>query len=87
MVLGMTDSKLSKIIWCRFLASSGEGERLRRAAGLSLADVAAEIGVHPATLRRWETGAFTPNSAAALRWFDVLHQIAETAQASEEIPS
>ncbi len=72
----MTHNKLHKIAWCRTAGTTGESARLRRAVGLTIGDVAAEVGVHPVTLRRWETGASTPNASAALRWFEVLHSLA-----------
>lgn len=40
---------------------------LRAATGEPASQIAAAIGVHPATLRRWENGAATPSTEAAIR--------------------
>jgi len=54
------------------------GRTLRNAAGLSLQELAEEIGVDPATLARWEVGKTKPRRAAALRWAVVLDHLAHT---------
>jgi transcriptional regulator with XRE-family HTH domain len=56
----------------RHLARSGEARRLRERSGLSLREVASEIGVDASSLSRWETGATAPRAKAALRWAAVL---------------
>lgn len=35
----------------------------RKAAGLTYADVASELGLHTRTIERWETGVTTPSRA------------------------
>lgn len=54
------------------------GRTIRNAAGLSLQELAEEIGVDPATLARWEVGKAKPRREAALRWAVVLDQLART---------
>lgn len=41
---------------------------MRIAAGVSLRELAAVLGVDPASLSRWETGAVVPRAKAAARW-------------------
>lgn len=49
-------------------ARAGRARDARLQAGLSLAEVAAVIGVAPATVLRWETGQRKPRGLAALRY-------------------
>jgi transcriptional regulator with XRE-family HTH domain len=42
---------------------TGELRARRKAAGLSISDLAATVGVHPSTVVRWETGARRPTRA------------------------
>src|SRR5262249_2340366 len=64
------------LIEARRRARSGEGRRLRQAAGLSLRELAAQVGVDAATLDRWERGQARPRRAAALRYQRVLSALA-----------
>lgn len=77
MPLSLVEAELVKVTRGRWLATTGEGERIRTDAGLSIAEVAAAIGVNPLTLRRWEAGETTPGTAAAIRWYEVIRDIAE----------
>ena len=61
----------------RRVASDGSARRIRRAAGLSLAEVANELGVTIGTVSKWETGARSPRRAAALKYAEVLRQLLE----------
>jgi DNA-binding XRE family transcriptional regulator len=60
----------------RELARSGRAAELRRAAGVSLRDVARAVGVDDSTIWRWETGQSRPRADAALRYGQVLHELA-----------
>ena len=70
----MTSSKLSKITWCRFLARTGEGERIRRAAGLSLADVALPGDVVAGSTTLWDCSFNDANSGVggSLAWMTTM---------------
>jgi DNA-binding transcriptional regulator YiaG len=70
-------NELWDLIDARRRARSGEGRRLREAAGLSLRELAAQVGVDAATLDRWERGLARPRRAAALRYQTVLAALAE----------
>ena len=72
----MTD--VSKLIWARWLARSGEGRRIRERCGLSVREVAHATGVDPTTITRWEGDSSVPRARAAERWVDVLHEAART---------
>ena len=56
--------------------AGSRGRVIREASGLSLRDMAAEIGVNPATLARWERGKFLPRRSAAIRWARLLDDLA-----------
>jgi DNA-binding transcriptional regulator YiaG len=60
----------------RELAESGEARRLRLRAGLSLGEVARELRVAVPTVLRWETGERRPRGRAALRYAQLLEQLA-----------
>jgi len=65
----------AKISAARRLTEDSAGRRLRVRARLSVAELAADIGVSPSTLSRWETGATVPGPALAQHWFDTLQRI------------
>jgi transcriptional regulator with XRE-family HTH domain len=60
----------------RRAAQSGQARRIRIAAGLSLADLAAALGVSRAALSRWETGHRIPRGEAAQRYAGLLDALA-----------
>jgi transcriptional regulator with XRE-family HTH domain len=60
----------------RQLGRSGQGRRAREAAGLSVRELAAAVGVEAGTLSRWETGRCRPRADAALRWLTTLDSLA-----------
>jgi DNA-binding transcriptional regulator YiaG len=62
----------------RTYAATGTGQDIRRAALLSLNEMAAAVGVAPPVLSRWENGLRRPrNSPAAIRWAALLNALAE----------
>lgn len=63
----------------RRLTRSGVARRRRIAARLSLAEIAAEIGVAPSTVFRWEKNKRTPRGDAAVAYLRVLDEIAPMA--------
>lgn len=73
----MTDSPdLVALSKARRLARSGTARMIRSNAGISLAELAAGVGVSPSTVFRWETGLRSPHGAAALRYVALLDRIA-----------
>lgn len=57
-------------------AASGRAGEVRRAAGLSLGAVAAELGVSKSTLARWEHGEAVPGAVNAAAWHRLLTRLA-----------
>jgi transcriptional regulator with XRE-family HTH domain len=61
----------------RLRARAGSARSLRLAAGLSLREVADDVGVAVSTLWRWENGERRPHGAAAIRYAAVLDALDE----------
>ena len=61
----MTTTDLLQISLARRAGVTGEGRRLRKAAGLSLRNVAALLGCDSASLARYEVGSARPGVARA----------------------
>lgn len=59
------------------MAASGEGRRVRLAAGLSLREVAESIGGSPSGLWRWENGDRNPRGPAAAAWARLLSDLSK----------
>jgi DNA-binding XRE family transcriptional regulator len=59
----------------RAMARSGRGSSIRRKAGLTQADIASELGIHPITVTRWETGAREPRGELAERYGALLRRL------------
>jgi transcriptional regulator with XRE-family HTH domain len=68
-------TELQQLVRGRRLAREGRGRFLREAAGLSLRELAAAIGVDVATLSRWEHGSSRPRTRAAMRWVEACDAI------------
>lgn len=66
-----------KLARVRRLAASGEARRLRRTANLSYAETSGAVAVSPATILRWETGERSPHGDAAIRYLELLDQLAD----------
>ncbi len=64
--------ELETIVSIRQLARSGEARRIREAAGLSLRELAAAVGVDAASISRWERGLSAPRVHHALAWHKAL---------------
>lgn len=59
----------------RELVRSGEARELRIGNGLSLAEVAKDIGVHPSAVYHWEQGVSLPRGPHALRYARLLEEL------------
>jgi DNA-binding transcriptional regulator YiaG len=62
-------------------ATDGSGRRIRQTANLTLAEVAAVVGVSEPTVSRWEEGLQRPRTDAAIRWAKVLAELQKNARA------
>jgi DNA-binding transcriptional regulator YiaG len=63
----------------RELARSGRARSIRERANVSTKEVADSLGVHEATVARWETGVRSPRGPAALRYAELLRALSEVA--------
>lgn len=59
----------------RRLVGSGAARAIREAAGLSLAEVAADVRVDRSTIHRWESGSRKPTGSAAGRYLSLLEEL------------
>lgn len=66
---------LQDATWARSLARTGGGRVIREGASVSLRELAAEIGVSPSALSKWERGVASPRLEAATRWARALRAI------------
>jgi len=75
----MTD--LHRLQAARRAGASGSARRIRQAAGLSQAEVAAVLGVAQTTVASWETGRRVPRGPAAVRYGRLLEELARDSAA------
>lgn len=68
----MTKENLVALADARRMARNGIARRIRRDAEVSLAQIAAVVGVSPVSIFRWETGENLPTGTAALTYRDLL---------------
>lgn len=80
MLIDMTTQELLRVSAARAHAVNGTGRAIRKAAGVTMAEVAAVVGVSEPTVWRWEEGRHRPRGAAAARWADVLAELAAAAK-------
>lgn len=74
--LAMDRSDVVDVARARRMASSGEAKAIREEAGLSLSELAGGIPVVTTTLWKWETGRSRPRPDAAVRWIQILDDLA-----------
>jgi transcriptional regulator with XRE-family HTH domain len=68
---------LVKVATARDACRNGAGRALRLSAGLSLREVAEEVGAgDPSTVLRWEKGQRRPRGVMAERYGDLLDRLA-----------
>jgi len=63
------------LVRIRRLASTGAARAIRQDAGLSLGEMAQDVGVHRSTLFRWEAGLRRPRGPAAERYLALLEDL------------
>jgi transcriptional regulator with XRE-family HTH domain len=73
----MSNSELVLLMEARDAAQSGRGRRIRLAAGLSQAELAAAVGVSPVAISRWEAGDRRPRGGAAVAYAQLLRELAQ----------
>jgi DNA-binding transcriptional regulator YiaG len=72
------------LVEARTAARSGRAAQLRRAAGLSQAELAAAVGVTPSCVCRWEAGGRRPSGEVARAYVRALRLIASTLPSTSE---
>lgn len=77
-------SSIDTITHTRKLIFAGAARDLRRAAGLTQADVGAELGVHSSTVGRWETGSRSPRGDAVFRYAEFLAELSQITEGTVE---
>ncbi len=73
-------TEASLLALARTMLADGRARQLRLKHHLSLAEVAAVIGVEPAMIAKWETGRSRPRAANALAYAALLGELAESDQ-------
>lgn len=66
-----------RLVQARALAASGEARQIRQAAGLSMSDIAADIGVTDSAVYRWERGERVPRGRAGADYAALLLRLRE----------
>lgn len=75
----MTDTQVLRLAEVRAAVTSGEAERLRTAAQLSIGEVARACGVDQSTVWRWERGVRKPRGEGALLYGQLIDSLRERA--------
>jgi DNA-binding transcriptional regulator YiaG len=68
-----TAKRLSRL---RRMCESGAALMIRESAGVSLAEVAEPVDVARSTISRWERSLSVPRGERALRYLDLLEELA-----------
>jgi len=64
------------LVRVRRMAATGVARQIRMEAGLSQAEIADAVGIHRVTLFKWENGKQRPKGPRALRYAEVLDELA-----------
>jgi transcriptional regulator with XRE-family HTH domain len=66
---------IDELVWIRGAAATGTARAVRETAGLSLSEVARELGVTPAAVSRWERGHRVPRGEVAVAYAALLRHL------------
>lgn len=80
----MAQAQALRLADVRSALTSGEAERLRVAAQLSIGEVAQACGVDQSTIWRWERGVRKPRGQAALTYGELLESLRKRSSSSDE---
>lgn len=80
----VTDTQVLRLAEVRAAVASGEAERLRTAAHLSIGEVARACGVDQSTVWRWERGTRKPRGESALLYGQLLEQLRKRSSSADE---
>ncbi|MDP8931597.1 MAG: helix-turn-helix domain-containing protein [Actinomycetota bacterium] len=78
----MTQTKALRLARVRAVVVSGEAQRLRKAARLSISEIAAACGVDQSTVWRWERGRRVPRGERALKYGELIDSLRKQIQES-----
>jgi DNA-binding transcriptional regulator YiaG len=67
--------EVEAVVRLRALIDSGAAQATRKAARLSLSEMARPMDVRPSTVLRWETGSRSPRGDHALRYLELLDKL------------
>lgn len=81
----MNGSEVTQLFRAADAVRSGQARALRRAAGLSQADVAAAVGGSPAAICRWENGSRQPFGSAGRRYLRFVASLVRAAEAARRV--
>ena len=79
----MAQAQILRLADVRAALASGEAQRLREAAQLSIGEVARACGVDQSTVWRWEQGKRLPRGETAIRYADVIDSLRKQASSTE----
>lgn len=80
----MAEAQALRLVDVRSALASGEAERLRVAAQLSIGEVAQACGVDQSTVWRWERGVRRPRGDAALAYGALLESLRHRSSSPDE---
>jgi transcriptional regulator with XRE-family HTH domain len=73
----MRKQQLTRLAWIRSMCKSGAARSIRKAANLSLPEMAGAVPCAVSTLWRWEAGERLPSGKLALRYAAVVEALLE----------
>ena len=77
----MSESReVLELAWMRNLCHGGMVREIRLAAGLSLAEVARDVGVCASAVHSWETSRTIPRGKAAAKYAKLLRELESLAR-------
>ena len=68
-------NEIGEVARAREWVRTGRAQRIRRAADVSLSEIANHLGVSKATVHRWESGHCAPRANVAVRYVHLLDQL------------
>lgn len=74
----MQMSEIMLLVEAHKKARSGDAKKIRQQAGLTMAQVAAVVGVGESTVSRWEGGSRKPRGEHALKWAALLNELEQS---------
>lgn len=80
----MAQAQILRLADVRAALASGEAQRLREAAQLSIGEVARACGVDQSTVWRWEQGKRLPRGQTAIRYADVIDSLRKQASSPDQ---